>query len=931
MTADALVDVVLDVTSNRHADATRASTTPFVITFGPVNAGRNIDLYIGDSLDKTGLGGPNGVHVHRASEGSVTDFGQNPWHRFFRPDCAQPGMGTVPCPFYELATFATGSAAVTGHYLFAATATDFGDPEPGDRPTGAAYLTASHDILVRHLGTGVITYTAMVNTDSDANLDGQLVLLTNGFVNAEEVAGDLRVGDVTSSGSDVTLWSPARILDAEDDAVASADPIAALSTLTPTTGTDVRGVNITMYAGLGGTQGGIGTPTNWLEIDVDVLNGSPLGVLKAFDNTTANSDGIYITETSGDLKVHTVHSLKDVALGTLNGSIVDARNGGAGDEDADVLGRSIDLIARGGSIGANVNDLEIDSSRGDTVVIDNDTALEALPGASDVGLRASNSIYLTETDSYLRLVLADAQNGNVRLTVRESNDGLLGEDDDLFLLKDGAVRFHEDDPAPPLPGMPIPNGMINASSGSVLLRVGDDLRTHQNSLIRATNAIDIYGDHTNGDLNYGSTMVFRGDITSGYLTNPANSPPLWLTTIFGNTDLDTIQFGDESGVAGGTTLGSAGYIHLGSKTRAYGSAVVPAVQLDGSKLSTGDDGEDRFFVYYLQSMLVGSGQVGQPAGAGHTLTLDGQADSDTYTVQTTGSTGSVRNYVINILDTGASHDGVDEGFILGRETTDDIFLLRASRCIDTDGTYGLNPDGTCLSPTESADRPGLVALLHGTVGQYQQQNVPPGQTTAVQRINYDTALNARLDVFGYGGNDSFYADDTTVTITLDGGSGADTFQIGQIFGAKRNVLEGGVAPADTFPTLVATTRGWLSPGISAPLVALGGTGNDSFTVYSNQAELRLEGGDQNDIFTVRAFALAATCDRSADGDTDCDIADVSSPLDPITGTYPTTVPFGTCGSGATLRKDNNGDGVCNAADAMRRNCRLARRHYPGRR
>ena len=57
--------------------------------------------------------------------------------------------------------------------------------------------------------------------------------------------------------------------------------------------------------------------------------------------------------------------------------------------------------------------------------------------------------------------------------------------------------------------------------------------------------------------------------------------------------------------------------------------------------------------------------------------------------------------------------------------------------------------------------------------------------------------------------------------------------------------------------LIATTRGWLSPGTNAPLVAQGGTGNDEFTVYSNQAELRLEGDDDNDLFVVRAFALAA--------------------------------------------------------------------------
>ena len=43
-----------------------------------------------------------------------------------------------------------------------------------------------------------------------------------------------------------------------------------------------------------------------------------------------------------------------------------------------------------------------------------------------------------------------------------------------------------------------------------------------------------------------------------------------------------------------------------------------------------------------------------------------------------------------------------------------------------------------------------------------------------------------------------------------------------------------------FPDLISTTRGWLSPGTHAPLVAQGGTGNDEFTVYSNQAELRLD-------------------------------------------------------------------------------------------
>src|SRR2546429_9197770 len=92
----------------------------------------------------------------------------------------------------------------------------------------------------------------------------------------------------------------------------------------------------------------------------------------------------------------------------------------------------------------------------------------------------------------------------------------------------------------------------------------------------------------------------------------------------------------------------------------------------------------------------------------------------------------------------------------------------------------------------------------------------------------------------------------------------------QLYGFKRNTaapaatppgIPPGVplTPQDVFGT-VATTRGWLSAGSSQPLVAKGGTGDDTFTVYSNQATLRLEGEDGNDLFVVRAFALAETYD-----------------------------------------------------------------------
>src|SRR6185503_13291630 len=165
-------------------------------------------------------------------------------------------------------------------------------------------------------------------------------------------------------------------------------------------------------------------------------------------------------------------------------------------------------------------------------------------------------------------------------------------------------------------------------------------------------------------------------------------------------------------------------------------------------------------------------------------------------------------------------------------------------------------------------------------------------------------------------------DDNSATTTLDGGSGYDLFQIGQIFGNKRDSFntEGALLPQDTFPALVATTRGWLSPGTHLPLYATGGTGNDEFVVYSNQAELRLDGDDDNDLFVIRAFALAAVCDTSTDGDSDCDWNDVNIVANETTGAFPAANPAThVCDMGtpttADDRKDNNHDNVCNNADA----------------
>ena len=102
------------------------------------------------------------------------------------------------------------------------------------------------------------------------------------------------------------------------------------------------------------------------------------------------------------------------------------------------------------------------------------------------------------------------------------------------------------------------------------------------------------------------------------------------------------------------------------------------------------------------------------------------------------------------------------------------------------------PDDLRSSPTERRDQPAFVALLarqrrpDGGVGLCRDRIRGNEPTSKIQRINYDAALNGRLSVFGLGGNDAFFVDDNSAITTLDGGAGYDLFQIGQIFGLKRD-------------------------------------------------------------------------------------------------------------------------------------------------
>ncbi len=103
-------------------------------------------------------------------------------------------------------------------------------------------------------------------------------------------------------------------------------------------------------------------------------------------------------------------------------------------------------------------------------------------------------------------------------------------------------------------------------------------------------------------------------------------------------------------------------------------------------------------------------------------------------------------------------------------------------------------------------------------------------------------------------------DDNWAETTISSGLGNDNFQVGQIFKSQRDAAAG-VAAKDVFET-VQTTRGYLSNGVSFTTTLDGDAGNDTFTVYRNKAILNLNGGDNDDLFVIRAFAEEGSTDNN---------------------------------------------------------------------
>ncbi|WP_236960757.1 beta strand repeat-containing protein [Methylobacterium durans] len=300
--------------------------------------------------------------------------------------------------------------------------------------------------------------------------------------------------------------------------------------------------------------------------------------------------------------------------------------------------------------------------------------------------------------------------------------------------------------------------------------------------------------------------VLSGGTLSLNLGAGENVLTLLGTTIAGTTLALTSLGGRDRFALRGRMQSATTEIRLGAGDDRLDMALV---SIAGNTAIYGEDGADTIVVDRLPSLTSVTGTRTD------TLDIDGGQDTDTVRVQVSGTS----RYRINVHDSGDADRGVDTLTILGTAGNDQ-FLMRRN----------------------------FVALVHPEAdGSYTN--------TAVERINYDMSVNGRVIVEGGDGNDRFTMDDNAALMTIDGGAGDDFFQVGQVFGSLRDVANGLLAE-DAFETTKLDFGGYLSRGISIPTVIYGGVGNDTFQIYSNRADLRLEGEDGDDTFIVRAFALS---------------------------------------------------------------------------
>ena len=638
--------------------------------------------------------------------------------------------------------------------------------------------------------------------------------------------GDMTVGKITADdGSDgtsetVTLTTQnGNIIDAYDDVAA---PV-----------TNITTTDLYLYA----MGGGVGTRSD------EIINYLDLN-LRGTVSVDAQTD-VHLNEVDGDLVVASIRSADgDVYLRAAQNIL------SAGSSSLNIEAGDITLEALGGTVGSDASYLKLDQRAGGLLTSwsAGDAWLHEVDGDMQVntvktGYGSTGIVYLQAEENVLNANLVKVPGDYLPPMIDELESKLwnivsqkahivsgenIGAADkaletdisyleaisggSIWLTEEGTLTIGQvilDNPvvmaaaaivlttrddfkdAGEADDLIVDTGAkVVSTGGDVTLRGGDDIHIRSGGTVSAAGTVTLHGDYDNAD-DHGTNITIHGSLGGTDVV------------VQGDSNKDVITF------------------ELGPKD-SDGNLLVPSAndRLTGNVQVLGGEDEDLITIVRMHSRL-----------ATESMLIDGEDATDAVHIfmSDLDLDGSRTDYEITVSDSGAADDGVDTLTIegLGMEATaesavensddpDDIFLIRKS----------------------------FIARLHGDV----QANTFQDE---VERINYDRSINGRVRINAWGGNDSFITDDTSAIMTLDGGRGNDSFQIGQVFGDDPNVVSG-VAAGDEIDT-TQITRGYLSYGNSEAMVLYGGEDEDIFTVYSNKAELRMEGEDGNDEFIIRAF------------------------------------------------------------------------------
>ncbi|WP_117236182.1 LEPR-XLL domain-containing protein [Vibrio maerlii] len=674
--------------------------------------------------------------------------------------------------------------------------------------TGSSASVYAGSTLILEAGSGAIGSSSNrfnIDLDSDATLTAR----AQQDIYITEVDSNLNVATIYSSGGTVDLLAlNGSIVDAFNHDYEN-----------------IRAVNIVLTSNIGS----IGEIGNLL--DINLIGGT-------FTATALND--IRVNETEQNLDIDKVESTNgDVEL-IAHLAILDALN----DVEADVIANSIALTARLDTVGQIGNDLDIDtgSAEGDNLT-----------------LSSANNAHITETtgDLYLNTIqtgaaaiafiaapagriLNDNSSGNnvtsgmaylfAAKDIGESDNAITTEVGNIQGQSTAGSTYIENTGALSVGGVVngLPNGLL--AGGDVNIVTRSPITITEN--ITAVGDINLISTDNSADDNItvvnGVTLETQSNINinsgDGFILEAGAVLDADMSV---NIDVDKGDTGNSD--AQGAVSEVHGSINAGTTINFLGGDDEDSLTITGSlqaQTITINMAESDDYVMVDAASLVGDVYVNMGSGDDEiivnqlhsrddALVLDGQGGTDSYIINRTGSDA---DYTIDVSDSGAKNDGADVLEINGLAQAD-TFLLRAH----------------------------FVAAMH------DDGNGGYGDT--VERINYDSSINARLIINGLDGADSFYSDDTSTIVTLDGGAGNDSFQVGQLYGSERTLSAGTVAAGDEIET-TETTLGYLSRGNSLPMVIYGGDGEDSIKVYSNKAVTKLYGEAGDDSFVVRAFLLA---------------------------------------------------------------------------